>query len=271
MDSKLEKINISQESIQKFIKLQDLALNDSEHYNCPICRDSSWILTATGARPCDCRKQDMLNQSRRQMGLKPAMDNMRFNNFNLSYYAPDRLVDGQSYRKLAELALRSAKSFVAAYMHNDIKQGLFFEGHLGSGKTFLAAAIANELIEHKKPVLFIVVPEFLEQLRFSYREQNDDYDEAQIMLNAMQAPVLFLDDLGAHNSSAWTISKLYTLLNHRLNLNLPTIITSNLQPKALGLELGQRTASRIKEMCRRHLLLVEEDIRLRAHGQNSGW
>ncbi|MCL2496504.1 MAG: ATP-binding protein, partial [Clostridiales bacterium] len=189
----------------------------------------------------------------------------------LNYYAADRYIQpGFTYRQAAEKALRAARIFVAACSRGEAMRGLYLEGALGSGKTFLAASIAGELVKRGIAARFIVVPEFLQQLRFSYQERDgNDYDEAAIMNEALDAPMLILDDLGAHNSSQWTISKIYTLLNYRLNSRLPCVITTNLKTAALAEELGQRAASRIQEMCDRYILSIDEDIRSRKGG--GGW
>jgi DNA replication protein DnaC len=271
--AELQRIKLNQEMLEMFSQLSAGARSDAEFYACPRCRDSGWLVTEQGARPCDCGKESRLLKMRREAGLKPAMDEMCFSSFDLRYYSPERqLKPGYSYRLAAEKALRAAKVFVAACLKGETTRGLYYEGNLGSGKTFLAAAITGELLKNGYPARFVVVPEFFEQLRLSYRgQESNEYDEAEIMRSAMTCPVLVLDDLGAHNSSAWTVSKLYTLLNYRLNSRQPCIITSNLKPTALAEELGSRAASRIKEMCDRYILLTEEDIRGRKEGAGSGW
>jgi DNA replication protein DnaC len=269
----LQKIQVGQQAEELFARLSVGAHSDAELYSCLSCRDSGWLVTEYGARPCACGQESRLLKMRREAGLKPAMDEMRFAAFDLRYYSPERqLKPGCSYRQAAEKALRAARMFVASYRQGESARGLYYEGNLGSGKTFLAAAITGELLNKGCPARFVVVPEFLEQLRLSYRgQENNAYDEAEIMRAAMQAPVLILDDLGAHNSSAWTVTKIYTLLNYRLNSRQPCVITSNLKPAALAEELGPRAASRIKEMCDRYILLTEEDIRTRKEGAGSGW
>ena len=267
---KLQKIQLDHETVELFSRLSAEAQSDSELYTCLQCRDNGWLITEQGARPCSCVKESRLLKRRRQAGLKPAMDKMCFANFDLRYYEPDRQIKpGYSYRQAAEKALRAAKAFVAACQRKENTRGLLYEGKLGSGKTFLAAAIAKELVEWGLQARFIVVPEFLEQLRFSYSAQESN--EPEIMSAAMTAPVLVLDDIGAHNATPWTVTKMYTLLNYRLNSRLPCVITSNLKPAALAEELGQRAASRITEMCDRYILLTDEDIRTRNEDAGCGW
>jgi DNA replication protein DnaC len=269
--SGLQKAQFDKDTEKLFLRFSLEAQSDAELYACQLCRDTGWLIMEQGALPCDCAKESRLLKRRREAGLKPAMDKMRFADFDLRYYEPDRLVDkaGCTYRQAAEKALRAARVFVGACLRGENPRGLLYEGKLGSGKTFLAAAIAGALLERGLEVRFIVVPEFLEQLRFSYSAQENN--EPEIMRAAMTAPALVLDDLGAHNSTPWTVSKIYTLLNYRLNSQLPCIITTNLKPAALAEELGQRAASRIMEMCDRYILLTEEDIRSRKEGAGSGW
>ncbi|MCL1975007.1 MAG: ATP-binding protein [Firmicutes bacterium] len=269
----LQKTHIPEETAELFRRLSLEAHKDKELYTCPVCRDNGWFITEQGATPCKCKNASRSINRRRAAGLKPAMDDMVLADFDLRYYSVERQIKpGCSYRQTAEKALRAARIFVTACLKGECERGLYYEGNLGSGKTFLAAAITGELLNKGLAARFIVVPEFLEQLRHSYRSLDDgDYDEKELMNGVMSAPVLVLDDLGAHNSSSWTIGKIYTLLNNRLNNKLPCIITSNLKPAALAEELGPRAASRIKEMCDRYILLTDEDIRTSRERAGYGW
>jgi DNA replication protein DnaC len=99
-------------------------------------------------------------------------------------------------------------------------------GGYGSGKTHLAAAIANQAIEQGQPVLFVVVPDLLDHLRATFGPDSPvAYD--QRFEEIRNAPLLVLDDLGAQSSTPWAQEKLFQLLNHRYNASLPTVVTSN--------------------------------------------
>ncbi len=131
-------------------------------------------------------------------------------------------------------------------------------GKVGCGKTHLAAATANRVLDQGGEALFLVVPEFLDQLRFSYRRENEGLDEAEIISRTYNVPLLILDDLGAHNYSDWVCNKLFTIINHRYNRNLPSVITTNLDLRDLEDKIGDRSTSRIVEMCRISNILVPE-------------
>ena len=116
-------------------------------------------------------------------------------------------------------------------------------GPTGCGKTHLAAAVANRLIARGKPAYFVVVPDLLDHLRSAYGPDSKvPYDE--LFETIRTAPLLIMDDLGAHSSTPWAEEKLYQLVNHRYNHRLPTVITTNLTLD----DLDERLASRLADL-----------------------
>jgi len=99
-------------------------------------------------------------------------------------------------------------------------------GGYGCGKTHLAAAIANYVVEQGHPAIFVVTPDLLDHLRATYSPYSAvGYD--QRFEEIRSASLLILDDLGAHSSTPWAQEKLFQLFNYRYNAQLPTVITSN--------------------------------------------
>ncbi|MGI5891956.1 MAG: ATP-binding protein [Bacillota bacterium] len=234
-----------------------------ENYQCPLCRDTGWRIIDDQAAACSCRNEQLLAKRKAKAGLSAALLEKTFATFKLQYYPEYLKVEqGASYRVLANKALNAAKDFVACQIAGKTSRGLLFEGDVGRGKTFLAAAIANKLLENDVDTLFLVVPEFLEQLRYTY--QNDSQsNESQLMNKAANVPVLILDDLGAHNFSDWTKNKIFTLINYRLNHQLPCVITSNLSIDQLNNVIDSRTVSRIMEICDVYRLHCDMDLRMK--------
>jgi DNA replication protein DnaC len=72
----------------------------------------------------------------------------------------------------------------------------------------------------------MVAPDLLDHLRATYSPQSEiSYDTLFEQLRT--TPLLILDDLGTQSSTPWAQEKLFQLLNHRYNAQLPTVITTN--------------------------------------------
>ena len=104
---------------------------------------------------------------------------------------------------------------------------LVLQGAPGTGKTHLAAAIANERRAKGQTAYFITAPDLLDYLRSAFAPDSKvSYDK--VFEAVRTAPLLVLDDLGSQSSTQWAQEKLFQLLNYRYNAGLPTVITSNL-------------------------------------------
>ncbi len=104
---------------------------------------------------------------------------------------------------------------------------LLLQGPSGTGKTHLAAAIANARLAAGHPVQFVITPDLLDYLRAAYSpDSKTRYDK--VFETIRTAPFLVLDDLGSHSGTPWAEEKLFQLLNYRYNAKLPTVITTNL-------------------------------------------
>ena len=118
-----------------------------------------------------------------------------------------------------------AEAFAQAAAYAEIPQGwLVVTGPSGSGKTHLAAAVANRCIERQQTTFFIMVADLLDHLRAAYAPDSQTaYDE--LFEQVRNVPLLVLDDLGVHSATPWAQEKLFQIVNHRHNNNLPTVVT----------------------------------------------
>ena len=107
---------------------------------------------------------------------------------------------------------------------------LVLAGTFGSGKTHLAAAIANEIAERaESDAMFVVAPDLLDHLRAAFSPQSAvPYD--RLFQEVRKTPLLVLDDLGTESATPWAKEKLFQLLNYRYSALLPTVITTSQQP-----------------------------------------
>jgi DNA replication protein DnaC len=104
---------------------------------------------------------------------------------------------------------------------------LVFTGLPGTGKTHLAAAIANVLLARGEGVCLVTVPDLLDYLRTAFAP--DSRFRYERLFDAVRtARVLILDDLGSQSGTPWAQEKLFQLFNYRYNAKSPTVVTSNL-------------------------------------------
>jgi DNA replication protein DnaC len=135
----------------------------------------------------------------------------------------DRMGEGLPPEELKSLQ----KAMKAAHSFAEKPRGwLVFLGGYGSGKTHLAAAIANYRAGLGDPPLFVMVPDLLDHLRATFSPNSSvafdrRFDEVRT------APLLVLDDLGTQSMTPWVREKLYQLFNYRYNAELPTVITTS--------------------------------------------
>ena len=157
--------------------------------------------------------------------------------------------------------LKYFKEFMNSYNNMDKPRGMYLYGSFGSGKTYLIAALFNEMAKKGINSVLIYYPEFLRSLKASF---NTDYSERFNYIK--KAPLLLLDDIGAENASAWSRDEvLGPILQYRMEEKLPTFFTSNLTLEELEKALSVTTSSLDKLKARRIIerikqLTVKEEL-----------
>lgn len=196
---------------------------------CPICKGAGFVypLLPSGQPdysrvvPCRCtqpeREKERQSRLRKYSGLEARLlQNMTFDSFDWkrANLPPEQR---ENLKDVLDTALDFAKA---------PNGWLVFAGVNGCGKTHLAAAIANYRLKEGKLAKFVVVPDLLDHLRSTFSPESPiTYD--QLFEEVKNAPLLILDDLGKQSTSPWAEEKLYQIINHRYNHQLPTVVTTN--------------------------------------------
>ena len=210
---------------------------------CPICLGKGFLVydvphghpDFNRLVPCRCTEARLAAEHMRDLrniSNVGALDRFTFDNF---------LPDGAGLPEASRRVLRDAYE-ISLRFAQDPEGWLVLLGSFGTGKTHLAAAIANYNVTLGRAAMFVVVPDLLDHLRAAFGPSSESgLDER---LEAIRStPLLILDDLGAHNSTAWAQEKLFQILNHRYNGRLPTVITTNQRLE----EMDPRIASRLAD------------------------
>lgn len=140
--------------------------------------------------------------------------------------------------------LRYFKKFLDSYDAEEKPKGLYLNGSFGTGKTYLIASLFNELAKRGIRSALVYYPEFLRSLKESF---DTDYKEKFQYIK--KVPVLLLDDIGAEVVSSWGRDEILgSILQYRMEENLPTFFTSNLNLEELEehLALSNRGVEKVK-------------------------
>ena len=140
------------------------------------------------------------------------------------------------------------------------RNGLFITGPQGTGKTHLAAAIANQLMQEGIGVICMTMIDLLDRIKETYAQRRQwDASEGDVLNTYKEVPLLIIDDMGKEPPTEWAVSKIYAIINARYEAYLPTIVTTNysdselvrrLTPKDTGdATTADATIDRLREMC----------------------
>ena len=160
--------------------------------------------------------------------------------------------------------IKAAISLIKWYLDNldknvvDGKGIYFWSDTKGSGKTMIATALANELINnHKKMVKFATSIDILDEIKATFAPHSE-VTESKLLSDLINTDFLVIDDFGTERATDWAGEKFYQIVNNRYINKKVTFFTSNFNLKTL--KYDDRISNRIKE--RSYLVhFPEESVR----------
>lgn len=254
----IEALRISNLKTQKELKriLRDMGCPEDYlelKVNCKRCKDTGFI---DGAM-CECMKKIIKKEIYEDLNRLSPLKLSTFQTFSLSYYSDLPIKEGEkSPREIMSFIYEFCMRYANEFGQNS--QSLIMRGRTGLGKTHLSLAIANTVIENGFAVIYISAPNMISKLekeRFGSTEAFADSEE-----HFINCDLLIIDDLGTEFSTQFSNAIIYNVVNSRILMAKPTIISSNLSIQELEKRYTQRMVSRlIGENVR--LEFVGEDIR----------
>jgi DNA replication protein DnaC len=218
------------------------------------------------ARPCTCRPA---RQARRRAAAVAGRLPKRFREVSLER-EPLVSIERANPHVVREVRhyIRSLDDRLAA------GKGLWFTGDVGTGKTTLAMLISKAAMETDHTVAIYSLPRLLAMLRDTFADDSR-YSLSDLIDRLCSVDLLHIDDVGAEQTSEWVLEQLYTIVNTRYEDGRALLLTTNLvgtgaaadeaHPAGpLRRQIGERTVSRIYEMCGEPLPLFGTDHRMEA-------
>lgn len=193
---------------------------------------------------CSVAQHEKEAEEKRKRDRMQYLDSMRRTGF------PDAEMREWTFAKSDHTDQRNeniARKYVANF--NAMREqgtGLLLCGQVGTGKSFLAAAIANELISQGTPCLMTNFSRLISRISEKFGGDQKYLDDLNFF------DLLIIDDLGAERDSDFTWEKVMNVIDARYRAGLPLIITTNLGSKDFadrGDIRRQRVFSRLREMC----------------------
>ena len=214
-------------------------IND-ESTVCPKCGGSMWITWKDEqgcdmARRCECFEPTMAKRRIARSGISEPFRAKGFKNFDT--------------RGIAQL--EKAYIICVDYCKNyqDFKESrhnsILLLGQVGCGKTHLALASANALLDYQKiRVVYMPYREMITRLKQNITDEDSYTKDIDTFKTA---PMLVIDDLLKGKTTESDINILFEIVNYRYVCNLPVIVTSEKTTGEL-LDFDSAIGSRLIEM-----------------------
>lgn len=217
-------------------------------YECPVCEDSGFV----GTVMCDCMRRELILAAYESSGLGALMRTQSFETFRPEYCGVGE--QRERMQRNFDILREYAETFSTA------SDNLILCGATGLGKTHLSTSVARRVIDRGFDVYYA-----------SALQMFSDFEHTRFGSGLADAPsvdiaryseceLLILDDLGTEVTNQFTNSCLYLVLNNRINLRRPTVISTNLSGKEIKERYTDRIASRILGDFK-PLLFVGTDVR----------
>ena len=193
---------------------------------------------------CEQEKREKEEAERARQENEKRIEKLRkmgFPDAEMQRYTFD--IDDNQNAKVTNIAKRYVANF------EEIKKrgsGLLLFGGVGSGKTFIASCIANDLINRGYPCLVTNFARLTNTISGMYDGKQEYIDG----LNKFK--LLVIDDLGAERETDYMGEIIHNIIDSRYRVKLPLIITTNLTIDSMQNPQDirkKRIYSRLLEMC----------------------
>lgn len=212
-------------------------------FSCPLCHDTGLYKGV----PCQCVAQVARTLRREEINAASPLALCGFDTFDVTRYPAEVEPElGGPPREYMTKVLQFCRRWTESFGQQS--PNLLFMGGAGLGKTHLALAVADAVLEKGYDVLYTSSAALAAQLS---REHFDRDSEDSWLSACKEADLLILDDLGTEHITALTISVLYELVNTRMLCHRPTVYTTNITDQGIfEARYTEKVSSRMLGNCR---------------------
>lgn len=219
-------------------------------YVCDTCSDTGYVGTAR----CTCYQAKLIPLLFESANLRQLKD-ISFEAFDDQLFSdqpdPKRYQSELSPRAQIRGIRQACERFVSDFDHSDTRN-LFFVGKPGTGKTFLMACIAHDLIELGRTVLYLPAAQLFDALAeyrvltTSFHPDEIRFEKSTALQDAiLHCDLLLIDDLGTEYTSAARYPELLQVLDQRNGPDRRTVLSSNVEAGLMRELYDERLLSRL--------------------------
>ena len=146
-----------------------------------------------------------------------------------------------------EKALSTAKVFSEQF-HVHYKDGssLIFSGKAGTGKTHLALAISQEVMNSGYTAMYLNAMDIIRMIRDTWRKDSDK-SETDVLNVLGRIDLLIIDEVGVQRGTDDEQMLLFDVINRRYRDMMPIILLTNLGTKGFSEFVSERSYDRLRE------------------------
>jgi DNA replication protein DnaC len=123
--------------------------------------------------------------------------------------------------------------------------------------------ISKTALEAGHSVAIYSMPRLLARIRRTYDTDSSEEGYLSFFDRLTSVDLLHLDDLGAEKRTDWVLEQLYAIVDRRYEERRAMVVTTNLDTDDLREQIGERTVSRLLQMCDMEKPLFGDDWRER--------
>lgn len=235
-----------------------------DNYECELCQDMEWIINpkTNSAKMCKCREAKQYQRILDSSGISEAFQKKNFGNFK-----PMKGI----VKATKDMAMKYVKDFEE--IRDTENNSIAFLGQVGSGKTHLSIAIANNLMKRNIGVRYMQYREDIMKIKQSaideiaYNREINKYKTASVLLiDDLYKGAITKNRMGYEVVNEADLRAMFEIINYRYLKKLPIIVSSEFTTDRL-LSFDEAIGSRIIQMCKGHIVeLKGQELNYRLGG-----
>lgn len=235
-----------------------------DNYECELCQDMEWIINpkTNSAKMCKCREAKQYQRILDSSGISEAFQKKNFGNFKPV---------NETVKSIKDMAMKYVMDFKE--IRDTENNSIAFLGQVGSGKTHLSIAIANNLMKQNIGVRYMQYREDIMKIKQSaideiaYNREVNKYKTASVLLiDDLYKGAVTKNRMGYEVANEADLRAMFEIINYRYLKKLPIIVSSEFTTDRL-LSFDEAIGSRIIQMCKGHIVeLKGQELNYRLGG-----